>query len=142
MFVSYEKIMNLNFEIISLDHCKLNVKTRYQIDNCIDDNDEKMIVEKAKSKKFETNFSKNTKIDRQYFIDFVYYTKFSNLNIQITYIEIIKMSRKIKKLQLDMKAIVLFARHFQILLKFVSKKYDTIRDDIDAQINFDLEKFF
>ena len=41
-----------------------------------------------------------------------------------------------------MKAIALFARRFQTLLKSFSKKYDIIRDDIDAQIDFDFEKFF
>ena len=147
MFASYEKVINLSFEIISIDHRKLNVKARYQIDNCIDDDDEKMIVEEAKFKKIWNKlfkkYRKNLKtIDRQYFIDFINYKKFSNLNIQVTYIEIIKMSRKITKFQLDMKIVALFTRRFQTLLKFFSKKYDTIRDDIDAQIDFDLEKSF
>ena len=41
-----------------------------------------------------------------------------------------------------MKVIVLFARRFQTLFKFFLKKYDTIRDDIDTQVDFNFEKFF
>ena len=67
------------------------------------------------------------------------YKKSSNMNIEFTYIDITKKSRKIAKLQLDMKTIALLARRFQTLLHSLLDEYNTIRDVIDAQINSNID---
>ena len=131
--------MNLHYEA-----SKLNAKAQYQLLNCIDENDAKMMIEKTKVKNIWNRLVNKYKIklqtiERQYFVELVNYKKFSNMNIEFIYIDITKKSRKIAKLQSNMKSIALLARRFQTLLQSLLDEYNIIRDVIDAQINSNIE---
>ena len=135
------KFIEMNFHY---EASKLNAKVQYQLLNCIDENDAKMMIEKTKVKNIWNRLVNKYKIklqtiERQYFVELVNYKKFSNMNIEFIYIDITKKSRKIAKLQSNMKSIALLARRFQTLLQSLLDEYNIIRDVIDAQINSNIE---
>jgi hypothetical protein len=69
------------------------------------------------------------------------YKKFSNVIIEIVYIDIIKKNRKVASMQSNMMNLFKSKRRFQTFLAFLFVEYDVIRDAIDAQNNFDVDKF-
>ena len=72
---------------------------------------------------------------------FINYKKFSNIIIEIVYIDIIKKNRKIANIQSNITNLFKSKRRFQTFLQFLFIEYDVIRDAIDAQNNFDIDKF-
>ena len=142
---SYDK----NIEFLRLAHAnalKMNVRTQYQLINCINENDEKLMTEKTKFRdiwmKLQHKYKTKLQIvKRQYLTELITYKKSFDIDIESTYTNIIKKSRKIAKLQLDMKIMITFARRLQTLLQFLLNEYVIIRDVIDAQIDFDVEIF-
>ena len=96
---------------------KANAKAKYQIVLCINDNDEKLIFENKKAKvkwiKLVKKYKKKLKTyDRQYLENLINYKKFANVNIESIWIEIIKLSRKIVEMKLDMKIFKTQKRRF------------------------------
>ena len=69
------------------------------------------------------------------------YKKSSDMTIDAIYIDVIKKSRKVASLQLNMTNLVNSKRRFQTFLQFLFFEYDVIRDAIDAQDNSDVDKF-
>lgn len=81
-------------------------------------------------------------VGRQYLADLVNYKKSPDMDIEVVYTEITKMSRKVVELQFEMKVMALPIGRFQILFKSLFEDYDTLRDVIDEQKDSDLEDLF
>ena len=126
---------------------KLDARAQYQLLLYISTDDMEYVAEETRVRgiwmKLLTKYKKKLKtVERQTLTDLLNYQKNPALDIQATYTEITKMSRKVAEFQPDLSVFTSANQRFQILLKCLPKKdYGAIRDAFDAQADPDIETF-
>ncbi len=124
---------------------RLDARAQYQLINCINDNDQEYVSGETTARGIWMKLVEKYKetletTGRQYIKQLTNYKKSPDLDIQATFTDISKKSRKVAATSSDMKAFTTEKRRFQILLDSLPPEYDVIRDAIDAQDNPNIQR--